>query len=85
MKLRYRAHPEHEFEASQFNTHSLCEVLTGDDSAYMSELDCFVKATGEWKPLATAMRDKDVITDNYDTCFFEPQCAADRERGYTLS
>lgn len=43
MKLRYKTSPDHVFEAGTFNITALAEVLTGDDSAYVRELDCLVE------------------------------------------
>lgn len=139
MKLRYKTSPDHVFEASKFNVHALAEVLTGDDSAFVRDLDCLVehswvglcpecghfwkdhmdevllnlhqvddakkhwwcrhkvpsrventacmcevKYTPQWKDLNQAMKDRDVITDNYNTYFFEPRTPEDRIRGFTL-
>lgn len=83
MKIRYQETGEIG-AASQFNIHAISEVLTGDDSAYIYELDVWIEALQAWKPLADAFRDRDVIVDNYNTYFFEPQTDEDRERGYTL-
>jgi hypothetical protein len=65
--------------------HALCEVLTGDDSAPPSELDVWLEATQSWKPMDQAFRDRDLICDNHNTCFFEPPTPEDRARGYTLT
>lgn len=70
--------------ASQFNIHAINEVLTGDDSAYIHELDVWIEAFQDWKPLADAFRDRDVIVDNLNTYFFEPTTEEDKKRGYTL-
>jgi len=63
MKLRYANHPEDSFAASAFNVSACCpdEVLTGDDSAYVTELEAFIEATGEWKNLVQAFKDHDII------------------------
>lgn len=79
---RYKRHPEEPFGCSQFNTHGLGEVLTGDDSAYISELDVFIR--GEWKDMRQAFADRDLINDNYFTQFFEPPTPEDKARGFTL-
>jgi hypothetical protein len=85
LKLRYKAHPE-EVRTGHFqlNTCALNEVLTGDDSAYFHDLEVFIEARQEWKCLRQAFKDKDVITDNYNTWFAEPTAEEDRERGYFL-
>lgn len=73
---------------SQFNIHALNEIIVyfddGDaNSDYPREYDVLL-SSGEWKDLQQAMKDHDVIHDNYNTWFFEPQTPEDRERGYTL-
>ena len=78
-KLRYKK-MDHEFEASRFNTHALAEVLTGDDSAFFSELDVFIN--GEWKDFSQAFKDRDLIPDNYNVYFREPANEEERARGY---
>jgi len=139
MKLRYKTSPDNVFEAGTFNITALAEVLTGDDSAYVRDLDCLiehswtglcpecghfwkdhmdgrllllfkekeakvqnywcrydlaidgrqkcmckVKFVPQWKDLNQAMKDRDVITDNYNKYFFEPRTSEDRIRGFTL-
>lgn len=83
MKVRYK-NSGTEADASRFNTHGVGEVLTGDDSVLISELDAFLTATQEWKDMQQAFKNRDLISDNYNTCFFEPKTAEDRIRGYTL-
>lgn len=82
MLLRYK-NKKVEFSSVSFNTTTINEVLTGDDSAYITDLDAFIVATGEWKDMAQAFKDHDIITDNYNTRFFEPPTEKDRVRGYT--
>lgn len=83
MKLRYKETGD-EVETSSFNLHALTEVDTHDDSVYFWELDAFIVALNKWKDLQEAFRDRDIITDNYNTIFFEPTSQEDRERGFTL-
>jgi len=87
--------------SSKFNINALAEVLCywigedgegeGASSMYIKELDIFIEAknkTGQivgWKDMGQAFKDKDIITDNYNTYFFEPRTKEDRERGYTLN
>lgn len=54
----------------------------GADSAFIRDLD--VLLPGGWKDLRQAFADRDLITDNYNTCFFPPPSDEDRVRGYTL-
>ncbi len=82
MTLRYKKHPDDVFQSNSLNTLALAEVLTGDDSAFFSDLDVWIEAKQEWKCLSQAFRDKDVITDNYNTMFFEPKNEEERNRGY---
>ncbi len=76
--------------SGKFNVHALSEVIcfwsTGEaDSMFVADLDVFIEANGiGWKDLEQAFKDKDIITDNFNTCFFEPANEKDKERGYTL-
>lgn len=79
MKVRYKSNKQETF-ASNFNVHALNEVLTGDDSCYVSDLDVFVN--GKWKDMQQAFRDRDIIPDNYNTWFAEPKNEDDRKQGY---
>lgn len=87
MKARLINKPHITGETSRFNTHALGEVLMGFDdgdldSMFVSDVEVYVEALKEWKPLSLAFKDHDVITDNYNTCFFEPDNEEDRKRGY---
>lgn len=81
MKVRYKLTGT-EADASRFNVHALAEVLTGDDSAFISDLDIWIN--GQWKDMREAFKDRDIIPDNYNTFFGEPKSEEDRERGYFL-
>lgn len=87
MKLRLKKTQE-VCSSSSFNTHAVFEIIVyGEDwcdTDYPSNYDAWIEALGEWKDLKDAFRDKDVISDNYDTRFFEPPTPEDRERGFTL-
>lgn len=83
MKVRHKKTGT-EAESSSFNLTTIGEVLTGDDSAFITELDVFLKSTGEWKDMATAFEDSDIIVNNLNTRFFEPPTGEDRQRGHTL-
>lgn len=84
MKVRYKQTGT-ECWSFGFNLSSLCEILTGDDSAYMADLDVWLPALNEWKDLGQAFRDRDVITNNLNTTFFPPPTEDDRKRGFTLT
>ena len=84
MEARYIKTGTETYLTGNFNTCGLGEVLTGDDSALISELEIFVPALQIWKPLRQAFKDGDLITDNYNIRFFEPRTEEDRKRGYTL-
>ena len=81
MKVRYKKTGT-ETEASRFNVNALAEVLTGDDSPFIKDLDVYLEATSEWKDMSEAFRDHDLITDDYNEHFFEPKTQEDRERGW---
>lgn len=81
MTLRYKKHPELIFQSYTLNPVGLGEVLTGDDSAFFSELECLL-SSGEWKCLKQAFHDRDVITDNYHQHFREAKNEEERKRGY---
>lgn len=83
MKVRYKTTGEITY-ASQFNVTALSEVLTCDDSPFISELDVWIEAKQEWVDMRQAFRDKDLITDNYNTIFFELETEEDKLRGFTL-
>ncbi|BBB91034.1 MAG TPA: hypothetical protein PKA28_10705 [Methylomusa anaerophila] len=73
--------------SSKFNLHAMSEIIVyfeeGDcDSAYIDEYDVFLESTKTWKPLNEAFRDRDIITDNYNSEFREPRDAVERERGW---
>lgn len=86
MKIRYKKTGS-EGHASSFNTHALAEVLVnfddgGGDSAFISELDVLLPSG--WKDMKQAFTDHDLVTDNYNTCFFPPHDEMERERGWRL-
>ena len=83
MKLRYKEIFE-ETSSNRFNMHSPSEILLPDDSAFIHDLDVYLKNKEEWKDMNEAFRDKDLIVDNHNTIFFEPKNKENRERGYTL-
>ena len=79
MRVRYKKTGS-EAWSSSFNMCSMSDVLTGDDSVSLHELDVWV--ADAWKDMAQAFRDRDIITDNANAHFAEPPTIADRERGY---
>ena len=81
-KIRYKNHPEDVIIVNRLNTHALAEVLTGDDSAFFRDLEVFLEKTQEWKCLSQAFKDKDIITDNYNTVFAEPRNQTEKDQGY---
>lgn len=96
MKVRMKSNPSSVFSSSEFNTHALGEVIGcgkdfGCDLFYIKDLDVFIEARTHagnhigWKDMREAFKDKDLIIDNYNTCFFEPKNEEDRQRGYTLN
>lgn len=89
MKVRLAKQLKDEGSADRFNMHALTEVIvifeTGEsDSYYPSDLEVYITAKQEWKPLREAFKDHDVIVDNLNSRFFEPATQEDKERGFTL-
>lgn len=80
-RLRYKGQTR-AFQASQLNTSALNEVNTGDDSAYIHDLEVWLPEKKEWKCLQQAFKDRDVITDNHNTRFDEPRNEEERKRGF---
>lgn len=80
MKVRYK---DSGIEAwsSSFNVHAMSEVLTGDDSPFIKDLDVQLPS-GEWKDMIRAFKDKDILPDNYNIGFAPPLNEACKERGY---
>ena len=70
--------------SGRFNISTVGEVLTGDDSAYIHDLDVWLEQKKEWKDMVQAFKDYDLITDNDNTIFFEPRNEEEKKRGYSL-
>lgn len=80
--------------SNNFNTHSLDEIIIrfddingenmGADSDYIYNYESFLEATQKWKDMRHAFQDHDLITDNYNTYFFESKNEEDRIRGFAL-
>lgn len=81
MRLRYKSTGT-EAEGYRFNIHALAEIDVGDDSAFIKDLDIFIK--GAWKDLGQAFKDKYIIPDNYNVWFGIPKTKEDKERGFFL-
>lgn len=76
--------------SGNFNMQALAEIIVGFDEGdmdtmYISDFDTYLEQKEEWKDLSQAFKDRDVITDNYNTRFFEPSREEDRKRGYTIN
>jgi len=71
-------------EANRFNTSTCSEVLTGDDSVFIIDLDVYLDSKLKWVDMGEAFKNKDLITDNYNTRFFEPKNEEDKQRGFSL-
>jgi hypothetical protein len=90
MQLRHRVN-KLQCSSSSFNTHALSEIVVlfdeGDaDSDYISNYDVLLTTgprAGQWVSLSDAFKQHDVIPNNHNTCFAEPQSDEDRERGYS--
>lgn len=75
--------------SNSFNTHGIGEMIVyyegGDASSeFCRDYEVWVVALEQWKPFGDAMKDGDIITDNHNSHFFEPQNTEDRKRGFTL-
>ncbi len=85
MEIRHRASGETAW-ASEFNTHGIGEIIvTFDDGSASSEFiaDYDVQLpNGSWKTLSQALKDHDVISDNYYKYLAFPMSAIERERGW---
>ena len=87
MNVRFKKTPAIIWYSSQLNIHSLSEVIVqhrdfGADSVDIEGLDVLIK--NNWKDMRQAFRDHDLITDNYNTIFFEARDEKERKRGYAL-
>jgi hypothetical protein len=85
VRVRLKDKPEVTGTSSKFN--GSFEVLVtfegGEmDSVFTSDLEVLIG--GEWKDLGLSLDKKDIITDNHNTEFFEPQDEAEKLRGYKL-
>ena len=56
----------------------------GDDSAFFHDLDVFLESKKDWKDFRQALADHDLITDNHNTMFFEPNNENEKMRGFRL-
>ena len=87
MKWRYKTYPKEVKESKRlnFNIHACCpdEILTGDGSVYVTDLEVLID--NEWKCLGKALQNRDVIINNYNTHCFFPKTEEDRKRGFTLT
>lgn len=73
--------------SSKFNMHGMSEIIVGFDegdcdSAFISEYDVYLESKGKWKSMDDAFRDKDIITDNYNSEFREHRNEAEKQRGW---
>ena len=89
MKVRMKNDPKHKIFASRFNIHALTEVIgcgveSGCNLFFIKDLEVWIKALKRWKDMQEAFKDKDLITDNINVCFFGPANEEKRKRGYRL-
>jgi len=77
--------------SSNFNTSTVGEIIVSGgqdidtwwhDTCFISDFDVLLEATQQWKDMRQAFKDHDLITDNYNTCFFEPANPAERQQGW---
>ncbi len=76
------------------------EKFGGADSVYISDLEVFITKNiqfllnkeetqkwtpvGHWISMGEAFKNHDLITDNYNTEFFEPKNEEEKKRGYRM-
>jgi len=75
--------------SSTFNLNAMNEILVyfedSMDTDYPSNYDFYIESISEWVSYARAFGDENlIITDNENTCFFEPENEEDKQRGYTI-
>lgn len=73
--------------SNNFNLHAIWEIIVYFDesdcsSAFVSECDVYLKSKNEWKSMDEAFREKDIITNNYNSYFREPRNKDERLRGW---
>jgi len=88
MKLKRKSDQSLAF-GSTFNMCSLSEIIVSfvggnSTSAFIKDFEVFLESSKVWKDMFNAFKDKDIITDNHNSIFFEPKNKEDRNRGYTL-
>lgn len=71
MKVRKANDHEYVREVGTFNPTNRDEVLTGDDSIHIRDLEVFLLQLNEWKNLADAFRDRNVVPDDLCRNFYE--------------
>lgn len=77
MRIRYKDKPHITGHASRFNLHSVSEVIVQFDdgdatSEYIRELEVFLEGSLQrWMPLRDAFKSGNVVTDEYNTQFFQ--------------
>ncbi len=87
MKVRLIKNKEITGTSNKFNTTDYNEVLMyfdneGASSEFISDIE--VKIKDEWIPLSEAFKQKLLITNNYNTEFFEPINNEEKDKGYRL-
>ena len=88
MKVRHKEYGLYG-SSSKFNVFALNEIIVGFDvggmdSDFIQNYDVYISELEAWKDLSEAFKAHNVIVDNYNTVFFEPNTEEDRERGYAL-
>lgn len=85
MKLRNRETGE-ECTSYRFNVYGLREIIvhypTELDSDFICNYEVWLTKSMEWKDMREAFRDGDLIVNDENTKFFEPENDDEREKGY---
>ena len=88
MKVRLKNNPEITGFSNTFNPASVIEIIVmyddgGGDSDFITNYEVLID--DKWIDMSDAFKNHDLITDNYNTEFFEPKDDEERKRGYRLT
>lgn len=85
MKIRLKSNPLEPGESTRFNIHGLFEVIVyfaeWTDTCYIRDLEVYLVKSDTWKCMKQAFRDGDIIPNNENTSFKEPN-DLEKQKGY---
>ena len=90
MKIRYKNNNSMIGTSNKFNTESINEIITifngrDFDTDYILKFDVYLENKKQWLDMKEAFKNHDLITDNYNTIFFEQKNDNERKKGYRLT